>query len=164
MNLFYGRASSIERADAGWMDGDAAVIGRAQPRAKALAGVGSEVAFNWLWCVVRHDAKCRITLTPIVDGNVRDDLTATITLAALASVRDEVVRLQLTEPITFPGDLVPFSRQALRGVFLSARATIEPLPSDFDVPEGEVYAIGGFAATFTPLGIGGTSIPKSGGG
>lgn len=164
MDLFYGRGASIERANAGWMDGDDPVVGRAQPRAKPLAGVGQEVAFDWLWCVVRHDGAVRVTLTPIVDGVVRDDLTVTQDLAAVATVRDEVIRLQLTQPVTFPGDTVPFSRQALRGVFLTARATIAPLPSDFDVPDGELFGIGGFAASYTPLGIAGQSVAKSGGG
>lgn len=164
MNLFYGRGASIERADSGWMDAGEAVVGRAQPRAKALAGVGHEVAFDWVWCVVRHDGKVRVTLTPVVNGVVRDDLTVTKDLAAVETVRDEVVRLQLTQPITFPGDLAPFSRQALRGSFLTVRATIEPLPSDFDVPDGELYGIGGFAASYTPLGIGGQSIVIAGGG
>lgn len=164
MDLFYGRGSAIERANDGWMDGDTAVVARAQPRAKALAGIGQQVAFNWLWCVVRHDGACRVQLTPIVDGVARTDLTVTHTLAALPSVRDEVIRLQLTEPVTFPGDTKPFCRQALRGVFLTARAELEPLPSDFDVPDGELYGIGGFAATYTPVGIGGASVPIAGGG
>lgn len=164
MDLFYGRAASIERANAGWMDGDAAVVGRAQPRAKALAGIGREVAFDWIWVVVRHDGKVRVTITPVVDGVVRDDLTVTKDLVAVSTVRDEVIRLQLTEPVIFPGDRVAFSRQAVRGVFLTARATIEPLPSDFDEPDGELFGIGGFAASYTPIGIAGQSIAKSGGG
>lgn len=163
-DLFYGRNGAVERANSGWMDGDAAVIARAQPRSKALAGIGREVAFDYLWVVVRHDGACRLTLTPIVNGVARTDLTATYDFEEQTTVVDEVVRLQLTESITLPGDSVPFSRQAIRGVFLSARATLQPLPSDFDDPEGELYGIGGFAASFTPIGASGPSIPKSGGG
>lgn len=164
MDLFYGRGDAIERADNGWMESGAAVIARVQPRAKAVAGPSKSVAFDWVWCVVRHDGPCRVTITPIVDGKARVDLTATYDFAAVDFVKDEVVRLQLTEPVTFPGDSKPFSRQALRGTWLTVRATLQPLGTLLADPQGTLFGLGGFETAYTPVGPSGPSIPIAGGG
>lgn len=164
MDLFYGRAGAIERAETGWLDGDAGVIALVQPRLQAPGGVGKSAALGPLWCVVRHDGACRLTLTPVVDGVLRSDLTATFDFAAVASVRDESVRLILSDPVTWPGTTTVFSRQAVRGTWISVRATLQPLPGDLDPPTGTLFGLGGFQAEFRPLSTTSVDIPISGGG
>lgn len=159
MQLFYGRGGAIERADSGWMEGDDPVTARVQPRLHAPAGVGRSASFGNIWCVVRHDGACQLTLTPIVNGTVLEDLTETYDFAELDDVTDEVVRLYLSEPVVFPGDTVAFSRQAIRGVWLSVRATLTPLMGDSGVPDGEMYALGGFEVEHRPLSSNAPSIP-----
>lgn len=164
MDLFYGRSGSIERADTGWLDGTAVIVARAQPRAKAPGGVGKSIALGPLFVVVRHDGACRLTLTPIVSGVVRDDLAATYDFAASDEVIDEVVRLVLSDPLTMPGDTKAFSRQAVRGTWITVRAVLQPLPTEFDPPAGTVYALGEFESEYRVTGRMGASIPISGGG
>lgn len=159
MDLFYGRAGAIEKADTGWMEGDDPVTARVQPRLHAPAGVGRSASLGNIWCVVRHDGACRLTLTPVVNGTVREDLAETYDFDELDAVTDEVVRLYMSEAVTFPGDTVPFSRQALRGTWLSVRATLTPLMGDSGLPEGEMYALGGFEVEHRSLASNAPSIP-----
>lgn len=130
MELFYGGADgALRQADQGWLNGLAPVVARVQPRPVAPAGLGRLASLGPLWCVVRHDGACRLTLTPIIDGVARTELTATQDFDAIdegLAFLDEVVKLVLSVPMQWPGQPTPFSQQAVKGVFATVRATLTP--------------------------------------
>lgn len=143
MDLYYGRRATgtIERAGTGWRDGTVALVMRVQPAATAPAGFGRQAAFGPLWLIVRHDGRCRVTLTPVLDGAVRDDLAEIHDVPAAARMTDEVLKLLMSQPVTWPGDAAPFSQQALRAVLGSVRAELTPLESAIVDPVGNDNAL-----------------------
>lgn len=169
MDLYYGRTvasvGTIEQADNGWLEADEPVTARVQPRPAAMGGEDKQAAIGPISCLVRHDGACTLTLTPIIDGEVLDDLAATYELAkpVTGRVKDDVVRLYLSKPVDWPDGTSGFSRQALRGTFATVRAELAvvntpEVRAGVD-DEGFVYALGGFVIEARPVGISGVSIP-----
>ncbi len=132
------------RVGTGRTDDGAPIVGRIQPRPLAVA-IGREASWGPLWLVVRHSMACRLTVTPILDGVVLDDLAVTHELAAppAAMPVDVPLKVYLSRP-DHPDE--PWSRQALRGVWFAPRVEIEALE------DGEVLAVGGFEIDVRPLG------------
>lgn len=162
MDLYYGRTNdenvaTIEHADTGWLEAGIAVTATVQPQGKAVAGESLDASLGPLWCTVRHDGACRVTLTPVIDDVVRDDLTASYDFPKQADnvARNRTVKLYLSEPLTWPGDSQPFSRQAVRGQRLTVRATLQPIITaevlSGSDPAPEVFGMGGFTAEVRPL-------------
>lgn len=140
MDLFYGvqDAGNIERAGYGWLDGLQPVTMRVQPRAIAPGGLSKQHRIGPGWLVVRRDGACRVTLTPVVDGVIVDGTAVTYDFDVPAMLTDAVLRAGLKKSVTFGGDAVPFSRQALRGTFASVRAELTPLEvATIDCPGAE---------------------------
>ena len=130
------------RAGAGRTDDGEPITGRIQPRALAV-GIGREASWGPLWLVVRHSMACRLTVTPILDGIVLDDLAVTHELAAPPASRDVPLKIYLSRPDD-PSE--PWSRQSLRGVWFTARVELEALE------DGDVLAAGGIEVDVRPLG------------
>lgn len=118
------------------------IVARVQPRSLA-AGIGREASWGPLWVVIRHSMRCELTVTPILDGELLDDLEVTHTLDTPPAPRDVPVKVYLSRPDD-PED--PFSRQALRGTWFSVRLELEALES------GDVLALGGIEVDVRPLG------------
>lgn len=153
MELFYSISGTgqVVRSGATREDEGAtrtAVVGRAQPRQIAV-GIGREASWGPLWLTVRHDGACSLTVTPILDGVLRADLDEIHLFAAtLGAPKDEAVKLTITEPVTWPGDAQPFSNQALRGVWFTARAELK---ATVPAAPGAVLAMGGLEVDVRPL-------------
>lgn len=169
MDLYYGRTDAtvgtIEQADETWLEADELVTARVQPRPQAMGGEDKQAAIGPIWCVVRHDGACTVTLTPIIDGEVMDDLAASYELAKPTTGRpkDDVVRLYLSKPVDWPDGTTGFSRQALRGTYATVRAELAvvntpEVQAGVD-DEGFVYGLGGFVIEARPVGVGGIPIP-----
>lgn len=153
MELFYSISGNGQVVRSGSTREDegatrSAVIGRAQPRQVAV-GIGREASWGPLWLTVRHDGACSLTVTPILDGVVRTTLAVTHLFAATGGVpKDEAIKLTITEPVTWAGDAQPFSNQALRGVWFTARAELKATST---AAPGEVLAMGGLEVDARPL-------------
>jgi len=95
--------------------------------------------------MIRHSMKCRVQVTPILDGRVLTELAVAHELSAPdgGGAVDVQMKVYLSRP-DHPDE--PWSRQALRGVWFAPRIEIEALE------DGEVLAVGGFEIDVRPLG------------
>lgn len=132
------------RVGTGRTDDGNAIVGRIQPRPLAV-GFGREASWGPLWLMIRHSMKCWVQVTPILDGRVLTELAVTHELSAPdgGGAVDVPMKVYLSRP---DDPDVPWSRQALRGVWFAPRVEIEALE------DGEVLAVGGFEIDVRPLG------------
>ena len=134
----------IFAAGRGRTDDGAPIVARIQPRPLAV-GIGREASWGPLWLMIRHSMKCRVQVTPILDGRVLTELAVTHELSAPDG--GGAVDVQMKVYLSRPDDPAePWSRQALRGVWFAPRVEIEALE------DGEVLAVGGFEIDVRPLG------------
>lgn len=146
MRLLWAVDNRLLLTGRGRSDDGTPIVARVQ-HVPVAAGVGREASFGPVWIVLRHSVACRLTVTPILDGVPLTDVVTSQEFPAPDGVREVSVRVALGRQALLGG--LPYSRQALRGVWLTLRCEIE---ATGDLSAEGVLALGGIEMDVRPLG------------